>query len=67
MFLFFYVANFSFNFCQKSHEMEMKKKKQAYLWCVKWTLTISGRSTHICALEGKVEVAKVHIFMQSGI
>jgi hypothetical protein len=30
-------------------------------------LTCSGRSTHIRALEGEVEVAKVHIFVQSGI
>jgi hypothetical protein len=27
-------------------------------------LTFSGRSTHICAMEGNVEVAKVHIFVQ---
>jgi hypothetical protein len=26
-------------------------------------LTFSGRSTHICALKGKVEVAKVHKFV----
>jgi hypothetical protein len=31
------------------------------------SLTFSGRSTHICTLKGKVEVAKVHIFVQSGI
>jgi hypothetical protein len=30
-------------------------------------LTFSGQSTRICALEGIVEVAKVHIFVQSGI
>jgi hypothetical protein len=29
--------------------------------------TFRGRSTRICALKGKVEVAKVHIFMQSDI
>jgi hypothetical protein len=31
------------------------------------TSTFSGRSTHICALKGKVEVTKVHIFVQSSI
>jgi hypothetical protein len=30
-------------------------------------LTFSGRSTHSCELKGKVEVAKVHIFVQSDI
>jgi hypothetical protein len=30
-------------------------------------LTFSGRSTHICALQGKVEVAKVHMSVQTGI
>jgi hypothetical protein len=30
-------------------------------------LTFSDRSTHICALKDKVEVAKVHIFVQSSI
>jgi hypothetical protein len=30
-------------------------------------LTFSGQSTHICALKRKVEVAKVHIFVQLGI
>jgi hypothetical protein len=30
-------------------------------------LTFSDWSTHICAVKGKVEVAKVHIFVQSGI
>jgi hypothetical protein len=30
-------------------------------------LTFSGQSTHICALKGTVVVAKVHIFVQSGI
>jgi hypothetical protein len=30
-------------------------------------LTFSGRSTRICALKGKVEMFKVHIFVQSGI
>jgi hypothetical protein len=32
-------------------------------------LIFSGRCTYICALRGKVEVAKVHIlvFVQSGI
>jgi hypothetical protein len=32
-----------------------------------YELTFSTRSTHICALKGKVEVAEVHIFVQSGI
>jgi hypothetical protein len=31
------------------------------------SLTFSGRSTRICALKGKVEVTKVHIFVQLGI
>jgi hypothetical protein len=26
-------------------------------------LTFSGQSTHICALKGKVQVTKVHIFV----
>jgi hypothetical protein len=30
-------------------------------------LTFSGRSTRICALKGKVEVNKAHIFVQWGI
>jgi hypothetical protein len=29
--------------------------------------TITGRSARICALKEKVEVSKVHIFVQSGI
>jgi hypothetical protein len=31
--------------------------------CLGIKLTFNGRSTHICALRGKVEVAKVYIFV----
>jgi hypothetical protein len=31
--------------------------------CYVRELTFSGRSTHICALKSKVEVAKVHTFV----
>jgi hypothetical protein len=30
---------------------------------VRRLLIVSGRSTHICALKGKVEVAEVHVFV----
>jgi hypothetical protein len=36
-------------------------------FCSTRALNFSGRSTHIRALKSKVEVAKVHIFVQSGI
>jgi hypothetical protein len=32
-----------------------------------YVLTFSGRSTRIYALKGEVEVAKVHMFVHSGI
>jgi hypothetical protein len=28
---------------------------------------VCDESTHICAVKGKAEVAKVHVFVQSGI
>jgi hypothetical protein len=31
--------------------------------CAAWLVTFSGRSTHICALKGKVQLAEVHIFV----
>jgi hypothetical protein len=34
---------------------------------IPFILTFRSQSTHICALKGKVEVAKVHLFVQSGI
>jgi hypothetical protein len=45
-----------------SNMTRLVNRKQHCSW-----LTFSGRSTHFCALKGKVEVTKVHKFVQSGI